>query len=97
MRYTGLEKIKGATGKQIFESVTLPNIPPTDNDIYIITTIGDRLDSIATKYYGDPRYWWILSLVNELGAGTITIEPGTQLRIPPDPLPIIQEYRRVNS
>lgn len=97
MRYTGLDLVKGYNGKQIYESVTLPIIPPIDTDTYIITTIGDRLDSLATKYYGEPRYWWILALVNELGGGTITIQPGIQLRIPADPLPIIQAYRQANT
>lgn len=97
MRYDTLDKINGADGKQVYESVVLPIIQPMESDMYIITTVGDRLDTLATKYYGNPRYWWIIMLVNELGAGTITITPGTQLRIPVDPLPIIQTYRAANS
>ncbi len=97
MRYVGLETVKGYNGKQIYESVTLPVIEPTDEDIYIISSIGDRLDLLATRYYGDPRYWWIIALVNDIGGGTTTIPAGTQLRIPPDPLPILQAYRKVNS
>jgi nucleoid-associated protein YgaU len=25
---------------------------------------GDRLSKIAHKYYGDPRYWWVLAWFN---------------------------------
>ena len=51
-----------------------------DSDIYVITQEGDRLDLLATEYYGDPHLWWFLARINHLNA--INIPAGTSLRVP---------------
>ena len=56
-------------------------IPKSDGDIYIITTSGDRLDTLASQFYGDSRFWWYIAQANNLNS--INIEDGTSLRIPP--------------
>ncbi|MBW7882848.1 MAG: hypothetical protein H3C34_09450 [Caldilineaceae bacterium] len=44
--------------------------------------LGERLDQIAYRYYGDPRYWRLLALFNNLD-DPLHIPPGRLLRIPP--------------
>ena len=62
-----------------------PNIPLSASDIYIITTIGDRLDYLAYSYYRDVNLWWVISMANNnITRGSIFPQPGTQLRIPID-------------
>ena len=56
------------------------SIPETDNDIYIISTPGDRLDLLAFQYYGNVNLWWYIAKANKLTFMTVT--PGTRLRIP---------------
>ena len=56
------------------------SIPKSDNDIYVITQDGDRLDLLAQQYYGDVSLWWYIAKANKLTF--ITIPTGTSLRIP---------------
>ena len=96
-RYTYNKILKeNATQKQYFESTIYPKVKPTDNDIYIISTQSDRLDLLASKYYGNTSYWWIISVANNLNDASLSIEPGRQLRIPSDISSILNEFERIN-
>ena len=57
-----------------------PEILESDNDIYVISQYGDRLDTIAFDFYQDPHKWWIIAKAN--GLTDLNIEQGTSLRIP---------------
>jgi len=46
---------------------------------------GDRLDTIAFRYYGRASYWRLLATFNNLGAPNRLI-PGTLISIPPAPV-----------
>ena len=50
------------------------------DDIYVITTAGDRLDLLAKEYYGDMHYWYYIAKVNNIN--TITVDAGLKLRLP---------------
>jgi hypothetical protein len=53
--------------------------------VYVITTVGDRLDTIAYSYYNNAELWWVISVANNnITKGSMFPEPGTQLRIPID-------------
>lgn len=46
---------------------------------------GDRLDSLAYKFYRDPRKWWLIADANaDVLALEQLLEPGRLLRIPQD-------------
>ena len=45
MRYNNPEIKYTISGKRYYKRKTYPQIPFSDTDIYVITTIGDRLDS----------------------------------------------------
>lgn len=93
--YNNILKEK-ATQKQYLESTIYPKVKATDNDIYIISTQSDRLDLLAFKYYGNPTYWWIISVANNLNDASLSIEPGIQLRIPSNINSILNEFERIN-
>tara|TARA_Y100000592_G_C5481565_1_gene325851 strand:- start:5281 stop:5547 length:267 start_codon:yes stop_codon:yes gene_type:complete len=57
-----------------------PKIEESDTDIFVITQYGDRLDTIAFDFYGDPQQWWIIAKAN--GLTDINIEQGSSLRVP---------------
>ncbi len=42
---------------------------------------GERLDTIAGKYYGDGRLWWILAAASNIGFMP-QCPPGTLITIP---------------
>tara|TARA_Y100000034_G_C6826793_1_gene372832 strand:- start:834 stop:1136 length:303 start_codon:yes stop_codon:yes gene_type:complete len=55
-------------------------IPKTDNDIYVLTQDGDRLDNLAFQFYGDQGLWWYIAKANNLKF--MTVGAGISLRIP---------------
>ena len=75
-----------------------PNIPLLESDIYVITTIGDRLDYLAYLYYNDSEAWWIISAANNnVTKGSLFPIPGTQLRIPqnlPDVMYLFNNFNK---
>jgi hypothetical protein len=69
-----------------------------DTDLYVITTIGDRLDYLAYSYYRDSGLYWIISVANNnVTKGSLFPVPGTQLRIPQDTNDILTQYKQLNS
>jgi nucleoid-associated protein YgaU len=62
-------------------STLYPNFD-TVEDTKIISQEGDRLDALASQYYGDPTFWFVIARSNNLGKGSMTVPPGMILRIP---------------
>jgi hypothetical protein len=97
-RYQNIPIIKNSEGTRYYKDNKYPRIPLTVNDIYVITTIGDRFDLLALQYYNDPSLWWIISSANEnLPQNSLYISVGTQLRIPTDVSEILTNYRSLNQ
>lgn len=71
----------GRKSKSLTYRTTIYNdVPERDDDIYVTTQEGDRLDNLAFTFYGSPAHWWFIAHVNNLN--TINVEAGTTLRIP---------------
>ena len=63
-----------------YNTTIYSDVPEKDTDTYVITQTGDRLDNLATTFYGSPRHWWFIAHVNNLDK--INVEAGVTLRIP---------------
>jgi len=75
-----------------------PNIPLLESDIYVITTIGDRLDYLAYLYYNDSEAWWVISAANNnVTKGSLFPIPGTQLRIPQNLSDVMYLFNNFNK
>jgi len=85
------------TKKKYLGSVLYPKIKPNDNDMYIISTQGDRLDILANKYYNDSSLWWIIATANNLNDASLSIEPGIQMRIPSNVSKILNDLEKINK
>jgi hypothetical protein len=97
MRYTTRDIIQLPTGTKYLKLKRYPNIPLSEDDIYVITTIGDRLDLLAYSYYRNPEYWWIISSANNnINKGSMFLTPGTQLRIPTDLGAVLKLFNDLN-
>lgn len=96
MRYDNIDIQKGK-GRRFRKTVKLPIIEPHIDDIYIIGSVGDRLDTLAFKYYGRASYWWIIARANNIGNGDLVVPVGTQIRIPQNTTEIIENYNELNS
>ena len=84
------------TKKKYLGSVIYPKIKPNDNDMYVISQQSDRLDILASKYYNDQSLWWIIAVANNLNDASLSIEPGTQMRIPSNVSKILNDLKKIN-
>ena len=84
------------TKKKYLGSIIYPKIKPNNNDIYIISQQSDRLDILASKYYNDQSLWWIIAVANNLNDASLSIEPGTQMRIPSNVSKILNDLKKIN-
>lgn len=97
-RYENSTILKTQQDKPYFKSKFYPNIPLSEDDYYIITTVGDRLDSIAYSYYRDATLWWIIAVANNnITKGALYPAPGTQLRIPTNINSVLSLYKQFNK
>ena len=51
-------------GVEFYQTVTYPLASRNPNDIFIITEFGDRLDSLAYKFYSDSSLYWVIYNAN---------------------------------
>jgi hypothetical protein len=97
-RYNNIPKTKTADGTRLYRTVKYPEIPRGNNDIYVITTDGDRYDVLAYKYYNDKSLWWIISSANaEYTQGSLYPPVGVQIRIPGNLSTVLTAYNALNK
>ena len=83
-RYANSKLLKSKTKK--YKDVHHSNttfysaIPETDDDIWVITQLGDRLDILAHQFYGDVCLWWYIAKAN--GLKDLRVDAGLSIRIP---------------
>jgi phage tail protein X len=88
---------KRDTKKMYLSSVIYPKIKASNDDMYVISDIGDRLDILALKYYGDQSLWWIIATANNLNEASYSIPSGIQLRIPANVSKILNDLEKINK
>ena len=97
-RYQTIQTTKlNVTGSLYYVTNVYPELAPTDNDYYVITTVDDRLDLLAYDFYQDSSLWWVISSANALPGDSIYPPVGIQLRIPQNIQSILTTYNRVNN
>lgn len=97
-RYSNTTILKTQQDRPYFKSKFYPNIPLSENDVYVITTVGDRLDSLANSYYNDYTLWWVIAMANNNATkGALYPTPGTQLRIPTDINTVLDLFNQFNN
>lgn len=96
-KYNNLAILKNNSGVSYRTNPIYPNISPSADDFYILTTIGDRYDTLARQFYKDPSLWWIIASANNSEKASLVVEPGVQLRIPANKEAILELYDKVNS
>lgn len=83
--------------KRYYPTILDITIDIKNDDIYVITTYGDRLDLLAYQYYSDETLWWIIAAANPtLRKDSFFLEPGIQLRIPRNYQNIVSQYYEYN-
>ena len=96
-RYRNIKNLKTKKGKPYKLNPFYPDIPETESDIYVITTGGDRYDTLAQQFYGDSSMWWAIASSNTSKRDNLIVKPGVQLRIPFPKQKVLELYKSVNS
>jgi phage tail protein X len=96
--FTQTPKLDIENKRRYYDSLIDPVIEKSIDDIYVVTSVGERLDLLAWKYYQDPELWWIISAANpELRKDSLYLEPGIQVRVPRDYQVVLQLFIDQNS
>jgi hypothetical protein len=84
------------TGRVYYLNNIYPEVQLSENDNYVITTLGDRFDILANNFYGDTTLWWIIPAANSLPGDSLYPPIGIQLRLPSNIRNIIDAYNSIN-
>jgi hypothetical protein len=97
-RYTQSQNnvFKRYDGKRVYRTTRYPKIPVAINDIYIVASETDFLDTLAYKFYNDSTLWWVIAQANNIKA-TLKAPTGQQIRIPQNLDVILLNFKRENN
>tara|TARA_R110001599_G_scaffold122116_1_gene293872 strand:+ start:422 stop:724 length:303 start_codon:yes stop_codon:yes gene_type:complete len=90
---------KRTDSKNYYRNLKYPEIPLSINDLYITTTVGDRLDSLAYEFMNDVDLWWIITTANPdvIRRDSFNLKPGIEIRIPNNIQGIIEAFEALNK
>ena len=98
MRYDNVQVLTDPeTKRKYLRGVKYPAIDFDDNDIYIISVAGDRIDMLCYDYYGNTDDYWIIMSANNLPGDSLFIKPGLQIRIPVKTTKAKQDFDTLNQ
>jgi hypothetical protein len=91
--------IKSFQGKSYYKPIQYPDISLSINDIYILTTVGDRLDSLANHFYNDVSLWWVIATANPdiIRKDSYNLKPNLDIRIPVNISQILNDFEKINK
>jgi hypothetical protein len=96
-RYENIKQITTMDGITYRSNTIYPEVPLSENDFYVITSAGDRYDTLAQQFYNDYSLWWIIAAANNSQQASLNVEPGVQIRIPANPSQIVSQFNQVNK
>jgi len=96
-RYESIKVQQSPEGKQYRITTIYPDTPISENDYYVITTAGDRYDTLADQFYNDHTLWWVIAAANNSQRASLIVEPGIQIRIPGNIDTIISNFNNANK
>ena len=95
-RYSTTRRKLDKSGVEVYRTTYYPQIPISDNDKFVRPVDGDRLDTLAYRYYGDITLWWVIAKANGI-KGKVVTSVDEVLRIPGDISRIIENFRNINK
>tara|TARA_Y100000385_G_scaffold170570_1_gene176648 strand:+ start:209 stop:511 length:303 start_codon:yes stop_codon:yes gene_type:complete len=90
---------KRTDNKNYYRNLKYPEIPLSINDLYITTTVGDRLDTLANQFLGNVDLWWIITTANPdvIRRDSFNLNPGMEIRIPNNIQGVIEAFEALNK
>jgi hypothetical protein len=73
-----------AQGVEFWDILDLPEVPINVDDItyQVKGGAGERVDMLATRFYGDPALWWVIAVANGMEIVPTDLNEGDFIRIP---------------
>lgn len=98
-RFRDIKQLRNRNRNRYYINTILPEIPLSQDDVYIITQDGDRLDNLSYEFYNDVQFWWVILAANpnKLRKDSYHVALGEQIRIPADPIRYIDEFIDFNN
>jgi len=97
-RYQDNRILTTKRGKQYYATTLYQDIPLSNNDVYVTTTVGDRYDMLAQQFYGDSTLWWVIPMANnQLVKDSLFPPTGYTLRIASNVGNIVTNFRLINA
>ena len=84
------------TKRKYIVNTLYPDVPVSEDDWYVMTTVGDRCDALSQQFYSTSEFWWIIAVANGLPVDTLCPEIGVQIRIPAHPVAYIELLEQEN-
>ena len=95
-RYSNTKIKRDKSGIRAYKTTYYPDIPISDNDEFIYPRFGERLDSLAYKFYGDVTLWWVIAKANGL-KGKVFVPQDTEIRIPGNVSKVLEDFNNLNN
>ena len=98
-RLTHIKIRKTQENVRYYKQIRYPEIPLNVNDLYVTTTVGDRLDLLADQFYKNTELWWVIAMANMdlVKRDSFALKPGLEIRIPTNYRQIVKDFERLNS
>jgi len=94
-RYSTTRQKLDKSGVIVYGTTYYPQIPIEDTDKFVFSKDGDRLDTLAYRYYGDTTLWWVIAKANGI-KGKVAAPVDELLRIPGNITVILENFRKIN-
>lgn len=62
------------------QEIAIPEIPESEDDIYLLSNPFVSLASLANRFYGDPKLWKVIAIANDFNS--FYPPENVQIRIP---------------
>ena len=95
-RYSSTRKKVDKEGFIAYQTTYYPKIEVSDQDEFIYPQDGDRLDTLAFRYYNDTTLWWVIAKANGI-RGKIALSTDEIIRIPGNIQTILENFQNINN
>ena len=94
-RYLNTKVKRDKSGIRAYKTTYYPDIPIRNEDQFIYPRFGERLDTLAYKFYGDSTLWWVIAKANGI-RGKLNVPKDTEIRIPGNISKILEDFNNLN-
>ena len=94
-RYLNTKVKRDKSGIRVYKTTYYPDIPIRNNDQFIYPRFGERLDSLAYRFYGDSTLWWVIAKANGI-RGKLNVPQDIEIRIPGSISKVLEDFNNLN-